>query len=82
MTAQMFIELSQSSKITHSDDNEFDGHTTETVFESVFIATSHIVKMSSAGKTRLTLTTGENILVKETPAEIIEKLYEEQIRGE
>lgn len=81
MSMPIFIELSQQCQVTHYDATEFDGQRTETVFESVFIASDHIVQMFSSGKTRLKLTTGENITVRETPAEIIEKLAGQPARG-
>jgi len=74
MTIPTFVELTQSCQITHYDATEFDGQRTETVFENVFISSAHIVQMFRAGTTRLILTTGEKITVRETPADIIEKL--------
>jgi len=71
MTNTKFIQLSQACKIKSYDENEFGGLKTETVYESVFISAAHIVSMFSAGTTRLKLSTGEDISVRETPAEII-----------
>lgn len=74
MTEPKFIQLSQACKIVSYDESEFDGQKIETVYESVFISAAHIVSMFSAGTTRLKLSTGEDISVRETPAEIIDML--------
>ncbi|EPK7525599.1 hypothetical protein P7S38_002457 [Klebsiella variicola] len=63
-----FIKLTQNSTVERQGKY---GRETETVYDSVFIASDHIESMTPAGLTYLRLTSGERIEVRETPEEII-----------
>ncbi|EMF8385139.1 hypothetical protein V4E41_006026 [Klebsiella variicola] len=69
----IFLKLTQNSTV------EFQGkygRESETVYDSVFIASDHIESMTPAGLTYLRMTSGERIAVRETPEEIIVMLTE------
>lgn len=67
----IFLKLTQNSTV------EFQGkygRESETVYDSVFIASDHIESMTPAGLTYLRMVSGERISVRETPEEIIAML--------
>lgn len=69
----IFLKLTQNSTV------EFQrkyGRESETVYDSVFIAPDHIESMTPAGLTYLRMASGESIVVRETPEEIIAMLTE------
>lgn len=75
------IKLTQQRKITVYDPSDYNGKRIDTVFDFIFISSMHIVKVIDGKETLIELVTGEKILVKETPAEIIEKLAGQPDRG-
>ncbi|EIY5147038.1 hypothetical protein MLK08_004128 [Klebsiella quasipneumoniae] len=69
----IFLKLTQNSTV------EFQGkygRESETVYDSIFIASDHIESMTPAGLTYLRMASGERIAVRETPEEIIAMLIE------
>ncbi|ENY3782585.1 flagellar FlbD family protein [Citrobacter koseri] len=46
----------------------------ETIYEPIYIVAEHIESMSFAGNTSLKMVSGEQIIVRETPEEIVSLL--------
>lgn len=80
MTIPMFIELSQQCKIERAVDTPWE-YETDTVYEPTWVNAGNIETMSYAGLSRVRMISGEIIWVRETPAEIIEKLAGQPARG-
>ncbi|WP_338636999.1 hypothetical protein V6L80_00860 [Erwinia persicina] len=80
MTIPIFIELSQQCKIERRVDAPWE-YETNTVYEPTWVNAGNIETMSYAGLSRVRMISGEIIWVRETPAEIIEKLAGHPARG-
>lgn len=73
MIIPMFIELSQQCRIERRVDTSWE-YETDTVYEPTWVNAGNIETMSYVELSRVRMISGEIILVRETPAEIIEKL--------
>ena len=70
------LKLTQQAVVTRSVDSII-GWEEETIYEPIFVVAEHIESFLFAGLSHIKMTSGEKIVVRETPEEIVR-----QINGE
>ncbi|MCK6864714.1 flagellar FlbD family protein [Enterobacter kobei] len=75
------LKLNQQATVSRQVDS-IVGWEDKTIFEPVFVVAEHIVSFAFFGVTHIKMSSGEKILVKESPEEIIRQINDEATDSE